>query len=119
MIKIVLFFLISFNSWAQYSDAFKVDVYDRRITVSSPEKKVKVVSAIIINHTLDKIVSELRADNKVIKQFVLLPDKKEVIQVKMEGVKLLKYVPLAPPFDAAELKFNQRPYEIPEKKQEI
>ncbi len=115
MIKYLLFFL-SLNSFAQYTEAFKVDIYDRKITVSSPKKKVKVVSVIIMNHTLDKIVSELRADDKVINQFPLKPEEKEVIQVNMTGVKLLKYIPLAPPFDAAELIFSQRPYEIPEKK---
>ncbi|MFT6633701.1 MAG: hypothetical protein ACJAS4_003672 [Bacteriovoracaceae bacterium] len=111
---LILFGSIKAN--AQYTDSFIVEINDQTIKVTSPLKKTETVSIIIKNNTLDKIVSELRSDKKVLKRFVLKQEGKEVIQVNYSKIKTLFYVPIAPPFEAAELRFEQRPYEIPEKK---
>ena len=112
---LIFFFLLILNANAQFTESFLVEVKDRSIKVTSPKKKSDVVSIIVTNNTLDKIVSEVRADDKVIRRFRLNPESKEVIQVEMKKVKHLKYLPISPPFEAAELKFNQKVYEIPEK----
>ena len=113
---LICFFLYPLMSMGKYTESFIVDVKDRSISVTSPLKKVDNVSIIINNKTLDKIVSELRSEQKVLKRFVLKPEGKEVIQLSLKGIKKLYYVPIAPPFEAAELRFEQRAYEIPEKK---
>ena len=105
--------LIPSVSFGQSTDSFIVDISDQKIRVSSPAKKMSVVSIIVRNQTLDKIISEIRSEDKVIKRFVLKGDGKEVIQIDFSKVKKLYYVPVSPPFEAAELKFSQRPYEIP------
>ncbi len=107
---------ITHNAFSQFTDSFIVDINDQSIKITSPLKKADVVSIIIKNNTLDKIVSEIKADEKVIKRFVLKAEEKEVFQVKLKGVKRLEYVPVAPPFESADLRFEQKPYEIPEKK---
>lgn len=113
--------LITLLAWpllisAKYTDSFIVTVKDRTISVSSPEKRLEVVSVIIENETLDKIISQLKTDKKVIKRFVLNPQSKEVYQVDMRSVEKLFFIPIAPPFQSVELKFKQGLYEIPEKK---
>ena len=112
----LIFILFFPNAYAKFSQSFIVDVNDQHISITSPLKKTDVVSIIVKNNTLDKIVSELKSNDKVIKRFVLKPEGKEVFQVKLEGVKKLEYVPIAPPFESADLRFEQKPYEIPEKK---
>lgn len=107
--------LFSLNLYASYTDAFIVEVTDRKIKVTSPKKKMKIVSIIIKNTTFDKIISEIRSDQKVLKRFVLKPEGKEVIQVDYSKVNKLYYIPVAPPFETVELRFEQKPYEIPEK----
>lgn len=116
---VIFTILLTQAVYGQYTDSFIVDVNDQSIKVTSPLKKTETVSIIIKNNTLDKIVSELRSEKKVLKRFVLRPEGKEVIQVNYSKVKTLFYVPIAPPFEAAELRFERRPYEIPEKKQEV
>jgi len=118
MKKVVLLILvfITLPSFANFTDAFIVEVSDRKIKVTSPLEKIEIVSIIIKNTTFDKIISELRSEEKVLKRFVLKPEGKEVIQVDFSKVKKLYYVPVAPPFESVELRFEQKPYEIPEKK---
>ena len=113
MLILVLFSLSTFSS---YTGSFIVEISDRKIKVTSPLKKIDIVSIIIKNTTFDKIISELRSDKKVLKRFVLKPEGKEVIQVDYSKLKKLYYVPVAPPFESVELRFEQKPYEIPEKK---
>ena len=113
---LLILVLISLPNFASYTDSFIVEVTDRKIKVTSPLKKIDIVSIIIKNTTFDKIISELRSDEKVLKRFVLKPEGKEVIQVDYSKVNKLYYVPIAPPFESVELRFKQKPYEIPEKK---
>lgn len=112
---ILLFFLCS-PAFGKYADSFIVDVKDRSIKVTSPLKKVDVVSIIVVNHTFDKIISEIRSGKKILKRFVLKPEGKEIVQVDYRAFKSIQYISIAPPFEEVELKFSQRPYEVPEKK---
>lgn len=118
MKKLIFLILVltSLSSVASYTDSFIVEVTDRKIKVTSPLKKIDIVSIIIKNTTFDKIISEIRSDKKVLKRFVLKPEGKEVIQIDYSKVNKLYYVPIAPPFESVELRFEQKPYEIPEKK---
>lgn len=99
----------------QSTESFIVDISDQKIKVTSPSKKIPVASIIVRNQTLERIISEIRSEDKVIKRFVLKAEGKEVIQVDFSKIKKLYYVPVSPPFEAAELKFSQGPYEIPPK----
>lgn len=111
----VFILLISVTALAESTDAFIVDINDQRIRVTSPAKKIKIASIIIRNETEEKIISEIRSVDKVLKRFVLKSLGREVIQVDFSKVEKLYYVPVSPPFEAAELKFSREAYEIPEK----
>ncbi len=101
---------------AENSEAFIVQVKDRSIRVTSPKKKTEIVGIIVKNETFDKIISELRSEKKVLKRFVLQVQGTQSLQVNTSNIKSLYYVSVAPPFQAVQLKFSERAYEIPEKK---
>lgn len=114
---ILLFLTISLSTtYGKNTASFIVDINDRGMVVTSPSKQQDTASIIIKNNTLDKIVSELRSQKKVLKRFVLRPNGKEVLSVTMKGSDALYFVPLSPPFEAAQLKFKQKVYEIPKKR---
>ena len=116
MIKVVtLTLVLCLNSWAKNTDSFVIEMNDQGMAVTSPSKKLETVSIIIKNNTLDKIISELRSKKKVLKRFVLKANGKEVLSVNMKKFDTLYYVPLSPPFEAAQLKFKQKVYEVPKK----
>jgi len=118
--KMIFFLLIFIHSSlsfaAESSEAFIVNIYEDRIRVVSPKKKMDIVGVIIKNNTFDDIRSEISSEKKVLKRFVLKSQDSESIQINYSQLKTLYYVSIAPPFQAVELKFSQRPYEIPEKK---
>jgi hypothetical protein len=114
---ILLNLLFSLNLYAQQtSDSFLVTIDDDKIRVVSPKTKMKVVGIIIKNNTFDDIRSEIATDQKTLKRFNLKAQGSASLQVNYSKLKTLYYVSIAPPFQAVELKFTQRPYEIPEKK---
>ena len=108
-------FSFVFSVFAESTGSFIVDINERRIKVTSPPKKLDVVSLIIRNETDEKIISEIRSSDKVLKRFVLKALGREVIQINFTKIKKLYYVPVSPPFEAAELRFSREAYEIPEK----
>jgi hypothetical protein len=113
---IILFTLLINTTLAQENaDAFIVTIKDDRIRVVSPKEKSNLIGVIITNETFEKIVSEVRSDQGVIQRFVLAPQGSTSLQVNFSNIKSLFYVSVAPPFQAVELKFSQRAYEIPEK----
>lgn len=121
MIKsvLLLFLIMSSSDLAlaqQKSEAFIVTVKNLSVQVISPENKLNTVSVIVKNDTAVKLVSELRSEGRVLKRFSLKPLSSKTILVSMKKVKQLYYVSIAPPFQAVALKFNEQPYEIPEKK---
>lgn len=116
MMKYLLLFIFVSHAFSKTSDSFIVEIGDQNMVVTSPAEKKDNVSIIVINNTLDKIVSELKTDKKVLKRFVLTPNGKEVSSVNMKSTDTLYFVPLAPPFEAAKLEFNKKTYEIPAKK---
>ena len=119
MTKFLLFITLTISSsvFAQENaDAFIVTLSDEKVRVVSPKKKQKIIGVIIKNETFDNITSELRSDKGVIKRFVLKSQASKSFQVNYSKINTLYYVSIAPPFQAVELRFSQRAYEIPEEK---
>lgn len=115
MIKYIFFLSLFIDiCYSQYSNSFIVEIDERKIRVTSPKSKDKIVSIVFINKTLDKVISELRTDDKVLKRFTLKREDKQVLQIDIKSIKKLIYVPIAPAFESVELKFKKEPYEIPE-----
>lgn len=108
-----LFYQLGYSQ--ENAEAFIVTITEKKVRVISPKKKQKIVGVIIKNETFDKITSEVRSEKGVIKRFVLKSQGTKSLQVNYSKIKSLFYVAIAPPFQAVELKFSQRAYEIPEK----
>ncbi len=116
--KYVIFLIISLISshvFSDSTDSFIVDIDEQRIKVTSPAKRIDIASIIVRNETQEKIISEIRSEDKVVKRFVLKPLGRQVIQIDFSKIDKVYYVPVSPPFEAAELKFSREAYEIPEK----
>jgi hypothetical protein len=112
----LLFLCLFSEAHAQYSNSFIVEIDERKIRVTSPKNKTDIVSIVVVNKTLDKIISEVRDGNKVLKRFTLKKEGKEVLQIDTTKTKHLSYVPIAPAFESVDLKFSKGPYEVPEAK---
>lgn len=117
LVMIIFICMTSMSLYAQEnSDSFLVTIDDDKIRVVSPKTKKKIVGIIVKNNTFDDIRSEIATEKKVLKRFNLKSQSSASMQVNYSKLKTLYYVSIAPPFQAVELKFSQRPYEIPEKK---
>ena len=115
--RLLFCLLFSTTSFAiEYTDAFVITVEDQKVRVTAPKNKLKVVSVIIKNTTFEDIRSEIASEKGIIKRFNLKAQSSRSLQVEMSKIKTLFYVSIAPPFQSVELKFSQRPYEIPSKK---
>ena len=106
------------NAFAQKSyESFIVNVNDENITVTSPDKKKKVATIVVKNNSFDKVVSEIRSDDKVLKRFTLFPSGKKgssfTLTIDFDKVGTIYYAPIAPPFQAVPLKFSKGGYEVP------
>lgn len=104
-----------FGSGPEYASSFLIELYDQKVKVTSPKSKKKIVSIIVQNNMNETLRANIVANGKVVKRFAVNPTAKEVLQIKYKGIRNLQLVPLSPPSQAVHLKFNQRPYEIPEK----
>lgn len=125
---LLLSFFMSFEVLAlQSTSSFYVLIQERKISVSSPDKKNLLssqglssanaktkVSLVFDNKTLDKIYAELKTKSKSIEKFVIKPNQNKTIEVEMDLIGKLSFVPISPPFQAIPLKFSQGTYEIPQ-----
>jgi hypothetical protein len=109
-------FMMTTAQASEFTDAFVITVHDQKVRVTSPKNKIKLVSILVKNETFEDIRSEIASEKKVLKRFNLKAQSSRSLQVNLKNVKTLFYVSIAPPFQAVELKFSERPYEIPPKK---
>lgn len=118
MIRILIFlFLISTTYSAQRSEAFIVNIYDRKVAVVAPEKDGKNLHAIISNNTLTPIRGKIQTEKKKIVTYMTVAvGKSESVHIGKVGKSKLYFYPLAPSFQEFELVIGRRPYEIPPKK---
>lgn len=101
---------------AQTSESFIVTIQNSFVRVVSPLKKDKVFGVIVKNKTSSQVVSQIRSVNKILKRFVVKANSTKIIELYSKDIKKLFFVSIAPPFQAVELKFSGRPYEIPSQK---
>ncbi len=110
----ILLFILSFYACAEeFTEAFIVTVEDQKVMVTSPKAKSDNISVIVKNNTFEDIRSEIASDKGVIKRFNLKAQSSRSLLIDYKDIKTLFYVSVAPPFQAVELKFSQKPYEIP------
>lgn len=108
-------FIVSNSYGQQKSEAFLVTIKNLSIHVVSPTQQEETVSVVVKNETSENILSQLKTEDRVLKRFNLKPQSQRAISLSTKDIEKLYYISIAPPFQSVELKYNQRPYEIPEK----
>jgi len=116
MKKILLFFAISINIFAQgpsYSFIIKFD--HSKVYVTSPKEITKDLSVIIENNTLGPIWGNILGENSNPIEFLGIPSlKTKSISLKnYKKDQIYYFVPLSPAFQKIILKFDRSSYEIP------
>ncbi|MBC77029.1 MAG: hypothetical protein CME64_13530 [Halobacteriovoraceae bacterium] len=109
--------LINVAFAAKSYDSFLVSVGDQKITVISPKKINKNVTIVVENKTFDKVISEIRTSDKVLKRFTLFPsgrkDSTFTVTIDFSKANTIYYAPVSPPFQAVPLTPSKGTYEIP------
>lgn len=109
--------IISHSSFAQQrAEAFLVDIFDRKVSIVSPAKMTKKMHAIFTNNSLTRMLGKVQLSDKRIISFVTLePGQSESVHIGAYSKQKIFYYPMAPAFQAIELKVGSKPYEIPPK----
>lgn len=112
-----LLIILSLSVSAQEkSDAFLVKVFDSYVRVISPDKNYSMVSVIVENKTLSKVVGKIVKGKTDLSFITIDPDKTKSVQVKYSKDEPLFFVPLAPASQEVQLIVGKRTYEIPPQK---
>ncbi|MBG60212.1 MAG: hypothetical protein CMJ16_07125 [Peredibacter sp.] len=109
---------IFFNTYAaRTSESFLVTVEDQRIGVIAPKNAVDTATIVVKNKTFDKVISEIKTPDKVLKRFTLFPsgmkDSTFTLTVDFSKAKKVYYAPISPPFQEIPLEFSKGSYEVP------
>ena len=107
--------VISARALAKGPDSFIIQIQDRSMKVSSPEKKSSVLTVLIENRSLSDQVGKFMVKGKNLK-FVSIPSgKNETTEIQNKNGAQVYFVPLSPAFQEVELVFGKKAYEIPSK----
>lgn len=117
MNKLLLCILILPNlAWAiEKSDSFDILISNDKVRVVSPTRKSKTIAVIVKNDTLTNIFGKLTSKDKDLEFFKIKSLSTKTLELDYSKIKKLYYVSISPPFQAIELKFSEKPYEIPPK----
>jgi hypothetical protein len=120
MLKLFPIFLVlnfSFSVKAEErSDAFLVKVFDNYVRVVSPDKNYSLVSIIIENKTMSKLIGKVVKGKTDLAFLSIDPDKTKSVQVKYTKEEKLLFIPMAPASQEVELIVGKKTYEIPPQK---
>ena len=122
MRKIIISFLFLFLPMDIYSkvqsDAFKVDILEKKIKVISPKNFKKNISVIVTNDSLSKIVFKVIRDTGESWGFYsLIPKSFKSIDLNFSDLSDVYFIiPFAPASQKVILKLGQEAYDIPSKR---
>lgn len=113
----LILILLSSISWAQVkTEGFIIQIFDRSMKVSSPEKKNSIFSVIIQNSSFSDQIGKFTLGNKTLK-FVSIPyGKSEIIEIENKSQLPVVFVPVSPSFQEVPLNVGKKTYEIPSKR---
>jgi hypothetical protein len=116
LLVILSLFFISFAKAEERSEAFLVKVFDNYVRVVSPDKNYTLVSVIIENKTMSKLIGKISKGKTDLAFLSIDPDKTKSVQVKYSKDEKLIFVPMAPASQEVELIVGKKTYEIPPQK---
>ena len=98
------------------TEAFILRVHHGHLSVETPKLEREKVSVIVENKTISNMKAKLASSIENMNFFSIEPGASVSIEVVYDSRKKLYFVPLSPPFEDVELKFNDGYYEVPQKK---
>lgn len=116
LILFVIFQLPQIANAEERSDAFLVKVFDNYVRVISPDKNYTLVSIIIENKTMSKLIGKVIRGKTDLAFLSIDPDKTKSVQVKYLKEEKLLFIPMAPASQEVELIVGKKTYEIPPQK---
>ena len=99
------------------AESFVVDIFDRKIRVSSPARHSPKLHVILHNKTLEAMVGKIQtARGRVIDYVSLSSGESRSVEIGQLKGEDMYYYPMAPAFQAVALVIGRPVYEIPEKR---
>ena len=113
---LALFLLLPMSVFAQVkTETFVIEIQDRSMKVTSPEKKKPFLTVLVENRSLSDQVAKFMVKGKNLK-FVSIPSgKSQTVEIENKSAGPVYFVPLSPAFQDVELIFGKKAYEIPSK----
>jgi hypothetical protein len=100
---------------AATSDSFIIQVKNRSVLVTSPQKETKRFAVIVENHSLTKQLGKFISGERNLKFVSVLPGKSETVELLNTNNESIIFIPISPAFQDVVLKFGKKSYEIPAK----
>lgn len=112
--KLIFLMLMPVFGFAQMkSESFIIQIKDRKMSVMAPQKKSKLFSVIVENHSLSDQVGKFSAGGKTLKYVSVSSGKTEVVEIENKSGAAITFVPVSPAFQEVPLRFGKKAYEIP------
>ncbi len=113
-VKLLLFTML-FSSFAIAGEAFKIELYDRKVRVESPLKMQGQYAVIVENLSMSDVMGKFHAGGKDLKFINVKAGASRSIEFKHQGGDIVRFQPLSPAFQEIELIAGKKNYEIPPK----
>jgi hypothetical protein len=113
-LKPLLLLLLIAPALAQVkTNAFVIQVFDRRMAVMAPEKKQPIYAVRVENRSLSDQVGRFAVRGKTLKFISVPAGRSETVEFEHKGDGTVVFVPVSPAFQEVELQFGKKDYEIP------
>lgn len=94
-------------------EAFKIDLLDRKIRVTSPAKVGVQYAVIVDNQSLNDSVGKFHAAGVDLKFINVKSGATRTVEFRHSGKESVYFQPLAPAFQQVELAAGKKTYEVP------
>jgi hypothetical protein len=112
-----LLLMISLSAFPQAkTESFVIQIFDRNMTVLSPENKRAIFSVLVENRSLSDQVGKFIVQGKILKFVSIKSGGSEPVEIENKTNESVVFVPVSPAFQEVELVFGKKVYEIPSKK---
>ena len=109
--------MLSFLVQAQpKTEIFVIQIFDRSMTVLSPQKRTEIFSVLVENRSLSDQIGKFIVNGKLIKFVSVKSGITESVEIENKTKSNVVFIPVSPAFQDTELIFGKKAYEIPSKK---
>ena len=113
----LLFCFFVLSSFAEpRPESFVIQIYDRSMTILSPQNKRSIFSVLVENRSLSDQVGKFTIQGKLLKYVSVKSGQTEPVEIENKTSFNVLFTPVSPAFQEVELIFDKKVYEIPSKK---